>query len=199
MASDSSLAAAPAAGPLPATMPVGRRSPRGRVRWYPVWAPGREQATCQKLKSILPEDILADAFVLRREQWHKRRGAWELRTVPVWEGYLFVSTADAAALDRAMSRLSFPARIAGGADGRFAPLDPSAQAWYEAACDSSRVIRTSTAAIVGGELRVQDGPLVGQEPRVERIDRHKSVCWVRVGEGQRSFRERAPLVVPTKS
>ena len=187
-----------AACAAPCGMPVGRRSPRGRRRWYPVWGPGREQATCDRLKAILPESLLADAFVLRREQWRKRQGVWEKRVVPLWEGYLFVSTIDVASLDKAMSKLSFPAQVARG-EGHYAPLDDAAQAWYERVCDGEHVIRSSTGVIVGGELDIQEGPLVGQEQRIKKIDRHKAVCWVAVGDASSGFRERAPLVVPFKS
>ena len=179
-------------------MPVGRRTPRGRRRWYPVWAPGREQATCDRLKAILPAELLADAFVLRREQWRKCRGVWEKRVVPLWKGYLFVSTPDVVGLDKAMAKLSFSVQVARG-EGHYAPLDAVAQAWYERVCDVSHVIRSSTGVIVGGELDIQEGPLVGQEGRVAKIDRHKSLCWVAVGDADNGFHERAPLVVPSKS
>lgn len=179
-------------------IPLGGHAPRGRARWYPVWAPGREQITCDRLKAVLPEDLLLDAFVLRREQWRKRHGAWEKRVVPLWEGYLLVSTSDVAGLDKAMSKLSFPVQVAKG-EGHYAPLDDVAQAWYERVCDASRVIRTSMGAIVGGELRVLDGPLVGQESRIRKVDRHRCVCWLAVGEGPGAHLERAPLVVPSKS
>lgn len=192
------LGRAPACAPAaPAGMPLGGRAPRGRVRWYPVWAPGRERATCERLRAALPAGLLADAFVLRREQWRKRRGAWECRVAPLWEGWLFAATPDAGALGRAMAGLSFPARLAGDG-GRPAPLDPAAQAWYGRACDRGHVIRTSTGVIAGGGLRVLEGPLVGQEARVAKVDRHRCVCWVAVGEGPGAFLERAPLVVPSK-
>lgn len=187
-----------ASAAAPMGMPVGRRTPRGRRRWYPVWAPGREQATCDRLKAILPEDLLPDAFVLRREQWRKRRGVWEKGVAPLYEGYLFVATADVVGLDKAMSKLSFPAQLAKG-DGHYAPLESAAQAWYEHVCDASHVIRSSTAVIVDGELDIREGPLVGQEDRITKIDRHKAVCWVAVGDEGGGFRERAPLVVPFKS
>ena len=40
---------------------------------------------------------------------------------------------------------------------------------------------------------------MGQEERVAKIDRHKSVCWVSVGDAGGGFHERAPLVVPFRS
>ncbi|WP_165045737.1 hypothetical protein [Adlercreutzia sp. ZJ138] len=177
-------------------MPVGRRSPRGRRRWYLVHAPGREQATCDKLRKILPPDLLEDAFVMRKERWRKYHGAWRLYPVPMYQEYFFVVTKDVLALDKELAKLTFPARIA-KADGRhFAPLAKGAQQWYEGVLDTERVIRTSTAVIEDGVLHVQSGPLVGQEDRVVKVDRHKRFCFVDVDEG---FAECVPLDVPFKS
>lgn len=179
-----------------AGVPVGRRSPRGRRRWYLVHAPGREQATCDKVRRLMPSDLLDDAFVMRKERWRKYHGEWRLYPVPMYQEYFFVVTKDALALDRELAKLTFPARIA-KTDGRhLAPLSASAQEWYEGALDGQRVIRSSTAVIEGGVLRVRSGPLVGQEDRVVKVDRHRRLCFVDVGDG---FAECVPLDVPFKS
>ncbi|WP_206214625.1 hypothetical protein [Adlercreutzia sp. ZJ242] len=178
-------------------MPVGRRSPRGRRRWYLVHAPGREQATCDKVRKLMPPDLLEDAFVMRKERWRKYHGVWSLYPVPMYHEYFFVVTRDVLALDKELSKLTFPARIA-KADGssHFAPLSKGAQEWYEGVLDGERVIRTSTAVIEDGVLHVQSGPLIGQEDRVVKVDRHKRFCFVDVDGG---FAECVPMDVPFKS
>lgn len=142
-------------------------------------------------------ELLEDAFVMRKERWRKCNDVWQEYPVPMYQEYFFAVTKDVAELDRAMSKLSFPARIARGCGNHYAPLSAAAQAWYEDALDEKRVIRTSTAVIVNGILHVQSGPLVGQENRVLKIDRHKRFAYVDVGEG--GFTECVPLCVPFKS
>ena len=49
-------AAVPAAG-----LPFGRRTPKGRERWYLLRVPeGREAAMCAELKRLVPGDLLKD-------------------------------------------------------------------------------------------------------------------------------------------
>lgn len=180
-------------------MPVGRRSPRGKKRWYLVHAPGREQATCDKVKKIIPKELLEDAFVMRRECVKKYHGEWRTTTTLMFPEYFFVVTRDVNALDRELSKLSFPAHICKGENRFFAPMAEEAQAWYERMMDATHTIRTSTAVIVNGQLQIQKGPMVGQEARVTKIMRQKSVCTVAVGEGGNGFTERVPFVVPFKS
>lgn len=48
-------------------LPLGRRSPRGQLRWYLVRChEGREQDTCAKVRQIVPAELLQDAFVRRK-------------------------------------------------------------------------------------------------------------------------------------
>ena len=180
-------------------MPIGRRTPRGKSRWYLVHAPGREQVTCDKVRKLISPDVLEDAFVMRRERVKKYRGEWCRTTTLMYPEYFFVVTRDVNALDKELSKLSFPAHIAKGDNRFYAPMASEAQAWYEQMMDTEHVIRTSTAVIENGVLQIQDGPMVGQESRVAKVIRHKSICIVAVPEGGDGFTECVPFVVPFKS
>ena len=182
-----------------AGMPVGRRTPRGKKRWYLVHAPGREQSTCEKVKKIIPKDLLEDAFVMRREHVKKYHGEWLTTTTLMYPEYFFVVTRDVNALDKELSKLSFPAHVCKGDNRFYAPMAEEAQEWYEQMMDASHIIRTSTAVVIDGELQIQKGPMMGQEARVTRILRRKSLCKVAVGEGGSAFEECVPFVVPFRS
>lgn len=188
------------AGSLAAGLPMGRRSPRGRERWYLLRMPqGREASICNELKRILPESVLKDAFVLRKERWMKRGGVWFLEPKNMYRGYAFAISADAAGLAKAISRLTLPVELVGTDTRSWAPLSDEAASWYASVTDGSHVIRSSTAVIVDGVLHVQSGPLVGQEERISKIDRHRRRCTVRVVDGDGGFTEQAPIDVPFKS
>lgn len=188
-------AAAAAAG-----LPFGRRTPKGRERWYLLRVPeGRESATCAELKRLVPGDLLKDAFALRKERWFKRAGEWSLVPVDMYRGYAFAVSPDAAGLARALSRLTLPAALVGTESRSWAPLDDEVASWYASVADERHVIRSSTAVIVDGVLHVTEGPLVGQEARISKVDRHRRRCTVRVSDGDGSFAEQAALDVPFKS
>lgn len=192
--------AAARSGCLAAGLPCGRRSPKGRERWYLLHMPeGREATLCTELKKLVPQSLLSDAFVLRKERWMKRGGVWFLEPVNMYRGYAFAISPDVAGLAKAISRLTLPVELVGTETHSWAPLSDVAATWYAAATDVSHVIRSSTAVIVDGALRVQSGPLVGQESRISKIDRHRRCCQVRVGDGDAAFIERVPLDVPFKS
>ena len=155
--------------------------------------------TCEKVRCIIPHELMKDAFVMQKEFWFKRDGAWSLQTKPMYKEYFFVATHDAAALDRALAQLSFGCRIAGSRERAYMPMPDDAQDWYRSVLDDDGVVRNSVARIEDGVLHIEQGPLVGQEARVKKIDRHKRWCLVDVGDGDSVFRELLPLDVPSKT
>ncbi len=188
-------AAVPVAG-----LPFGRRTPKGRERWYLLRVPeGREAATCAELKRLVPGDLLKDAFALRKERWFKRAGEWSLVPVDMYRGYAFAVSPDAAGLARALTRLTLPAALVGTGSRSWAPLADEVASWYASVADEGHVIRSSTAVIVDGVLHVTEGPLVGQEARISKVDRHRRRCQVRVTDGDGGFAEQAAIDVPFKS
>lgn len=172
----------------------------GPVRWYLVHTPnGKEREICDMVRRVIPHELLQDAFVMQKEFWFKHDGAWSLQTKPLYKEYFFVVTHDAAALDRALSQLSFGCRVAGSSERAYTPIPGDAQKWYCSVLDDEGVVRNSVARIEDGVLHIERGPLVGQEARVKKIDRHKRWCLVEVGDDGSAFRELLPLDVPSKT
>lgn len=65
-------------------------SQHGRVRWYLVHTPyGKERETCEKVRRIIPHELMQDAFVMQKEFWFKRDGTWSLQTKPMYKEYFF--------------------------------------------------------------------------------------------------------------
>lgn len=167
-----------------AALPLGRRSPRGKLRWYLVSCPeGKEAATCAKVRQIIPADILEDAFVLRKENQFKRHGEWKTEVVDFFKGYFVVATKDAPALSRALAKLTFPAHMVGAVGRGYQPMSEDAQYLLEQTMDKNHVVRLSWGEIVSDVLHVQGGPLVGYEDRVAKFNRRRAWAFVRVGEG----------------
>lgn len=194
------LAAAARTNLMPAGLPAGRRTPRGRLRWYLAHTPeGMERLTCGKLKQLMPHDLLDDAFVLSKEHWMKRNGVWSLHTTQMYPEYFFAATADVLGLCKALSKLSFHVDVVGARERACMPLSEEVRAFFERTTDAAHVVRSSTAAIEGGVLHVLGGPLVGEEERIVKVDRHKRRCWVQIGKGDGSFLQTFALDIPCKS
>lgn len=167
--------------PLSAPLPLGRRVPSGRLRWYFVSVPeGREQAACGRLVRLLPEGLAEEAFVPKRERYVKKDGAWSLRALPMWRGYAVVATREARSLAKALSGLGVPVGPVDASGAGWAPLADEARAWLASVMDGAHVVRASVGYIDDAGLHVAFGPLAGFERSVAKVDRHRRQCWVRV-------------------
>lgn len=124
----------------------------------------------EALRRALPESVLADAFVPRKERWLRRGGAWSLQTVPMYPGYLVAVTKDAEAFARAAWKASFKVEPTGRLDGE--------RRWIEANADAAHVVRGSEGVMDGDKLLVTSGPLVGQEDRILKVDCCERACTV---------------------
>ena len=165
-------------------LPLGRRSPRGRLRWYLVACPeGKEVISCEKVKQIIPADILEDVFVPRKERQFKYHGEWRTEVVDFFRGYFVAATKDAPALSRALTKLTFPVHMVGAVGRGYQPISEDAQKLLEQTMDKSHIVRLSWGEIVSDALQVQGGPLKGLEDRIPKFVRGKSFAFVRVGEG----------------
>lgn len=187
----------------PSMLPLGRKSPKGTLRWYlAACPPGREQATCEKTLAIIPSELLEEAFVPRMEMQKKFHGEWRTFVTSLLrvDGYFIVVTKDASGLSRALAKLTFPVQLVGAVGRGYAPISKDAQTFLGEAMDSSHIVRLSWGEIVDDELHVTSGPLLACEPRITRINRRKSLALVRL-EGDSTGEEFTilmPLAIPTR-
>lgn len=129
----------------------------------------------------------------------RHSGIWTLETEPMYREYLFVESCDAISLNDAISKLSFNIELVGASSSSITPIDDDIRKWLTYAMDESHTIRASIASIANGTLHVCSGPLVGQESRIIKIDRHKRSCSVLISDHNGGFAERFALNVPVKS
>ena len=167
-------------------MPADIASGLEKTHWCAVRAPeGSEGSLAACLKAVLSPSVLDDAFVISRERWTRRAGAWQLNCVKMYPGYVWLASRDLAGLTRALRVLSFPVRLAGGPGIQgVAALEGEAQAWYAGHLDAAHTVRASVAVLDGDGIHVTQGPLVGCEASIVDYNRHKRTCYVRISQDE---------------
>ncbi len=124
------------------------------------------RATCAR---AMRSGFVRDAFALSRMALRREGGTWVAHVEPVWPGYVLadpapgVDPAELAPLGQLTQLESALVRRLGGA---------------------THVIPVSEGRIQNGQLTVLFGPLMGLEPLVRRIDRHKRLAWLEPEPGR---------------
>ena len=154
--------------------PMARPWQKGGAMWYVVQvATGREQAACDLIGERVDASLLKECFVPRRTVAFKEADGWKTVEEPLFPGYVIVDTSQPKRLHGRLLALPDFARLL-DVDGEFLPLDDEEVAWIDAFTRRGhRVVDMSHAVVEGGIVRIVDGPLVGREAQVKRINRRK--------------------------
>ncbi len=123
--------------------------------------------------------LVDECFVPARELRKKFGGVWRTETQPLFPGYVFVRCGDIQAfVDCCVTALHHPKVL--GYEGGYSELTEREAALLDAIAGkgNDRVAKLSEGVIEGGEIRILQGPLMGRQGLIRRIDRHKRLAWV---------------------
>ena len=182
--------------------------------WYVVQVTtGQEQRVCDLVTRIAskasdqqpgqpgepdaPADLLKECFVPTYETERKYHGEWQTRRYKLFPGYVIAVTDHVDLLNRQLRSVRTFTRILGNEDA-FIPLDRAEMAFIDSFTSRRhRVIRMSRAVKEGDTVRVTDGPLVGQEASIRKVNRRKGTAIVEMAMFGRTLQVEIGLAVVT--
>ena len=108
------------------------------------------------------------------EQREHYRGTWHTKLEKVFPGYLFFDTGDPDELSRQLRKEKIMAQN----DKLFVltPEDVQCLLFF----GRTGVFPMSQGIIVNGRVIILSGPLVGEESRIRKVDRHKRRAWLQI-------------------
>lgn len=151
--------------------------------WYVAQVnSGQETAVRDMCKQMIDPEIMQDCFVPEYETMRKIKGEWCTIRRRLFPGYVFVVTDSMPALLSALEKMPASIRLLGqGEDGReIVPLSMEETDWIAAFIDDTHCVRMSKAYITGETITITQGPLLGQEAIVKKIDRHKRRAMIEI-------------------
>lgn len=146
-------------------------------------ATGRERQTVQLLERVLGGAPRAELFVPRYRYRKKIKGAWELVDELLTPGYVYIKTSMLGINDLAERIKQVPAfaRVL-AQNGKIIPLSADEERWLQALAGAGEghVVEPSYGFIEGDQVVITEGPLVGFEAQIKKLDRHKRLAYVEV-------------------
>ena len=158
---------------------VSRNTALGFDVWYVIQViTGRVHKTVEDILDVVPHEVLQECFFPQFTTEIKIKGQWVAIDKPMFPGYLIAVTDDPYGLDRELRKLSLFARIV--SQGRvLLPLDQGDIKIIDSCTQpGNRVIPMSRGFKVGDSVSIDQGPLVGQQARIKRINRRKSTALI---------------------
>ena len=144
---------------------------------------GREQATIDALERMLGDARRYELFAPRFRFQKKIRGFWQDVDELLTPGYVYVRTSmlDVDELSREI-RQAPPRAAMLMQDGKIIPLSADEERWLQALAGAGEghVVEPSYGFIEGDQVVITEGPLVGFEAQIKKLDRHKRLAYVEV-------------------
>lgn len=147
--------------------------------WYVLYvSAGKEQ----RLISFLKEQGV-EAFAPTMERIRKKQGEYQRMIHPMFPNYIFViSDLDQKDFNEHLRKLKsmksgIIKQLTYDNEGTSALL-PHEKALLESLMDNDHLVRHSKAIMEGDQIIVSEGPLMGMETRITRVDRHKRLAYL---------------------
>lgn len=142
---------------------------------------GRERQTIELLEHVLGSGSKAQFFSPRYRLRRKIKGAWVLTEDLLIPGYVFCTTSmlDIDEVVGQLRRVPAFTKVL-SVNGSFIPLSQDEESWLKALTGESHVVDPSYGFVEGDRVVITDGPLVGLETQIKKLDRHKRLAYVEV-------------------
>jgi transcriptional antiterminator NusG len=148
--------------------------------WYVIWV---ETGKEHKIREILNRQIPADTYeriVIPEKCIRKKiKGEWQEVQTRLFPGYLFVIAEDITAFAAALKEVPEFTKML-KADEEIAPIYPHEEAVLKRLVDKKEIVGMSTGIIENDKVRILEGPLVGLEGIVKKINRHKRTAVLKM-------------------
>lgn len=153
--------------------------------WYVVQVfSGREQRACDLILRAAAEhpdeggSALKECFVPRYQVEQKFKGEYRIVERSLFPGYVVALTSDVNALNELLSKVPDFTRLLGSGES-FVPLDRAEMGLINAFTHKKqRTVLVSRAVSVGDKVNIIDGPLVGHEANIVKVNRRKGTARV---------------------
>lgn len=127
------------------------------------------------LNSDLFNDCLKRSFILRRKQLKNYGKDWKLYEVDIIKGYIFMEMIDLDLFKKKLSKCKEIFELNNHNKIRLVKLQKRDLGFLNKF--NSTVIDNSTGDIENGKIIVKEGPLIGKEDLIRKVDRHKRLAF----------------------
>lgn len=150
--------------------------------YYVIWTlTGKEEIVRDELYAQIGRDNCKAIHILTRERKQKFRGEWQMRKEKLFPGYLLIDLEEAQVepVRQALRGATEHAKVLRSGE-EFFPLYEQEERFLRRMTGDTTNVAMSVGVMEGDRIIVKEGPLVGMEGKIKRIDRHKRMAILEV-------------------
>ena len=144
--------------------------------------PGRAEEIMASCRKTIPGRIMQDIFVFTYDRMKRYQGAWHVEKKMLFPDYIFMETDDITALSQQLEPYrDFTLVLEDRTMLR--RVEPEEETFLRKLGGPDHHLGMSVGYIRDGVTHVVEGPLVGMERRICKIDRHKRIANILIPAG----------------
>lgn len=149
------------------------------TNWYVIQVKSRrEDIVMKECRLLISNDILIDCFVPKYRHLKRYQGKWHQVEDILFTGYVFLISDRIEELFHELSRIPELTKLLGNDGDNIYPLTKKDIVFLEKFINDDYLLDMSTGYIEGDKVVIRDGPLVGYEGFITKIDRHKRIAYL---------------------
>lgn len=149
--------------------------------WYVLQVrTGKEEEIVKKCQFYIDHDILIDCFIPITKKKKKYHGTWHIVDDILFKGYIFIITNQVEQLYTQLKKVPDLTKLLGNDGKEIYPIYPQEAMFLTKFSNKDHVVDISNGIIENDKIIINEGPLIGLEGLITKIDRHKRIAYVDV-------------------
>ena len=149
--------------------------------WYAVQVrSGKEDEIVRACDILIKDHTLVECFIPRTKKMKKFRGKWHDINEILFNGYVFMITDHVDVLYNELKKIPDLTKLLGNDGEHIYPIRKEEAMFLTRFGGKEHIVDMSYGFIEGDKIRVTNGPLMGQEGDIIKIDRYKRIAYVNV-------------------
>ena len=141
--------------------------------WYVMQVrTGTEERIRLQCERVISQEVLERCFIPYYQQKKRFQGEWHIQEKILFPGYVFLIAQNPEQLIEGLRKVIGLTKLLGSGD-EIIPLTPEETQLLLRMGKEEQVVEMSTGIIENAKVKIQQGPLVGMEGLIKKIDRHK--------------------------
>ncbi len=146
--------------------------------WYVIWTTtGQEEKTEALIEKLVDHDTYKCCLILYKNKFEKRKGERQKVRKKLLPSYIFVESDRIEDFSEQLQKLP-GFNVVLSSEKEYQPLREREVQIIEKFAGYGSVIDTSVGYIVGDHIVVTEGPLIGCEGLIKKINRHKRIAII---------------------
>lgn len=149
--------------------------------WYVIQVrSGHEHQIANSCCFRISNSILKDCFIPEYKTKKKFKGQWHEVQSVLFKGYVFMISDYVDELYNELKKIPDLTKMIGKKKEIIYPLPEQEVCFLQKFSDDVHLIDMSYGFIQGDQVTITNGPLMGKEGSIKKIDRHKRIAYIEV-------------------